>query len=306
MAQTIVVTGGHMGIGGATTRHLLDGGAHVVVASRDHARARRELGALADRVELLALDLASLDSVRACAAALAAGGRPPLRGLICNAGIQIVGPPERSADGWELTYAVNHLGHVLLVLSLLPHLARPARVVMLGSATHDPAQFTGIAKAKYRGARALAEPDAEAYASEGPLKAGHRAYSTSKLCNILFAYGLAERLQAAGEAVTVNAYDPGLVPATGLARRYGAASRFVFARVVPPLLPLLRPFFFAQTMDEAGRWLARLALDPQLDGVSGRYFSGSREARSSAQSYDAALQRELLEGSAALVGAPLP
>ncbi|MEO8605954.1 MAG: SDR family NAD(P)-dependent oxidoreductase, partial [bacterium] len=232
MTTSVLVTGGHTGIGGQCTRYLVEAGRHVVVASRDLERARHELGPLAERVELRPLDLAALASVRDFADLLiaTADDRPPLDAVVCNAGVQIVGQPERSADGFELTYAVNHLGHYLLVRRLLPALAAPARIVMLGSGTHDPAQKTGIAPPIYRGGRALADIDAATLDKEGALRTGHRAYSTSKLCNIMFAYGLAERLRAEGSSTTVNAYDPGLVPGTGLARQYGAAARFLFGR----------------------------------------------------------------------------
>ena len=302
MTTTVIVTGGHAGIGGACTRHLVAAGRHVVVASRDLERARRELGDLAGRVELRPLDLAALASVRDFTDLLVASAadRPPLRALICNAGVQIVGAPERSADGFELTYAVNHLAHYLLVRRLLPHLTAPARIVMLGSGTHDPAQKTGIAPPRYRGGRALAEPDAESLAADGPLRTGHRAYSTSKLCNIMFTYGLAERLRADGSDATSNAYDPGLVPGTGLARQYGAAARFLFTRVAPALVPVMKPFFHAQTLDDAGRNLARMVTEPSLAGVSGTYIAGTKPIRSSAESYDAAKQRDLWGESAVL------
>jgi len=300
--QSVIVTGGHAGIGGQCTRYLVEAGRHVVVASRDLERARRELGPLAGRVELRPLDLASLASVRDFVDLLVAttADRPPLDAVVCNAGVQIIGPPERSADGFELTYAVNHLGHYLLLRLLLPALATPARIVMLGSATHDPAQRTGIAPPIYRGGRDLAEPDAPTLAKEGPLRTGHRAYSTSKLCNIMFTYALAERLRAEGSATTVNAYDPGLVPGTGLARQYGAAARFLFSRVAPALVPVMKPFFHAQTLDEAGRNLARLVTEPALATVSGRYVAGTKEIRSSTDSYDVEKQRDLWDESAGL------
>jgi NAD(P)-dependent dehydrogenase (short-subunit alcohol dehydrogenase family) len=303
MTSSVVVTGGHTGIGGACTRHLIAAGRHVVVASRDLGRARSELGDLAGRVELRPLDLDSLAAVRDFTDLLVASSadRPPLTAVVCNAGVQIVGAPERSADGFERTYAVNHLAHFLLVRRLLPQLATPGRIVMLGSGTHDPAQKTGIAPPRYRGGRGLAEPDADTLAAEGPLRTGHRAYSTSKLCNIMFAYALAERLRSEGSTTTANAYDPGLVPGTGLARQYGAAARFLFTRVAPALVPVMKPFFHAQSLDEAGRNLARMVTEPSLATVSGSYVAGTKPIRSSEESYDAAKQRDLWDESEKLV-----
>jgi NAD(P)-dependent dehydrogenase (short-subunit alcohol dehydrogenase family) len=305
MNGSIVVTGGHTGIGGECSRRLLAAGAHVVVASRDVDRARRALGAASGAaLEVAALDLASLASVRAFAAWLGetAAHRPPLRALVCNAGVQVVGPPERTADGFERTFGVNHLGHYLLVHRVLPLLATPARVVVVASGTHDPKQRTGIPTPRYRGARALAEPDLEALQREGATRAGQRAYSTSKLCNVLFTYALADRLRRERPQVTAVAYDPGAVPGTGLVRQYGPTVRFLVAQVAPLLVPLARPFIHVQRLEDAGAALARLAIDPAVAGRSGAYFAGRQEIRSSDESYERDKQEDLFIESAALVG----
>ncbi|MEO8604433.1 MAG: dehydrogenase, partial [bacterium] len=89
---------------------------------------------------------------------------------------------------------------------------------------------------------------------------------------------------------------------TGLARQYGAAARFLFGRIAPALVPLMKPFFHAQTLDEAGRNLARMVTEPSLAGVNGRYIAGTKEIRSSVDSYNTEKQRDLWEESAALVG----
>src|SRR5581483_9460160 len=304
MERSVVVTGGHAGIGGECTRTLLADGAHVVVASRDLERARRELAAPPGaRVEFGSLDLASLASVRAFSNWLGdtAQRRPPLRALVCNAGVQVVAGPERTEDGFELTFGVNHLGHYLLVHRVLPLLVAPARVVVVASGTHDPAQRTGFPTPKYRGARGPVEPDRETIDTEGITKAGQRAYSTSKLCNILFTYGLAERLRRDRPGVTAVAYDPGFTPGTGLARQYGRAMRFLFGTVGPALVPLMKPFIHVQTVPQAGAALARLAIDSDVDGITGVYYAGRRQSRSSDASYERDTQEELFVDSAELV-----
>ncbi len=301
---SVIVTGGHGGIGRQCTRALVAGGAHVVVASRDVARARAALEGLpSGAFEVRALDLASLSSVRSFAAELArtAAGRPPLHGLVCNAGVQLTRPDERTQDGFERTFGTNHLGHYLLIHLLLPQLVTPARIAIVSSGTHDPLQRTGVPVPRWRGARALAEPDLIALREEGPMRAGQRAYSTSKLCNVLCTYALHERLARERPGVSVLAYDPGLVPGTGLARDYPPVLRFVWLRVGPALVPLIRRFIHAQTERDAGSALARLVLDPALAGVSGRYFAGRKEQRSSEESHDRAKQEELFVESAALV-----
>ena len=119
---------------------------------------------------------------------------------------------------------------------------------------------------------------------------------------MLTTYAFAVRLEAAGRRVAVLAYDPGLTPGTGLAQQYPAPLGFVFTRVLPLLVPLLRRFQHVQRLDEAGRNLARLVFDPALDGVSGEYFAGTEAVRSSEASYDRVLADELFVESARLVG----
>ena len=103
--------------------------------------------------------------------------------------------------------------------------------------------------------------------------------------------------------ITANAFDPGLMPGTGLARGYGPAARFAWNALGPLLLLTLRPFHAnIHSPEESGRALARLVLDPALESVSGRYFEGLRVIRSSAESYDFARAAALWEQSAELVG----
>jgi NAD(P)-dependent dehydrogenase (short-subunit alcohol dehydrogenase family) len=305
MEQSVVVTGGHAGIGGECTRSLLAGGARVLVASRDVERARHELAAPAGAdVEFVALDLASLSSVRTFSDWLGetASRRPPLHALVCNAGVQLVAGPERTEDGFERTFGVNHLGHYLLVHRVLPLLIDPGRVVVVASGTHDPAQRTGFPTPRYRGARALAEPDREIIEKNGVTRAGQHAYSTSKLCNVLFTYALAERLSRDRPEVTAVAYDPGFTPGTGLARQYGSVMRFLFGRVGPALVPLMKLFIHVQTVPQAGAALARLAIDPDVRRITGAYYAGREQIRSSDASYARDTQEELFVESAALVG----
>jgi hypothetical protein len=101
----------------------------------------------------------------------------------------------------------------------------------------------------------------------------------------------------------VNAFDPGLMPGTGLARDYGPAARLAWHALGPLLRPILRPFIVnIHRPDDSGRALARLVVDPALENVSGRYFEGLAEIRSSAESYDETKAAALWEQSAELVG----
>ncbi|HST60694.1 MAG TPA: hypothetical protein VLK84_18485, partial [Longimicrobium sp.] len=139
---------------------------------------------------------------------------------------------------------------------------------------------------------------------EGADLVGRRRYTASKLCNIFCAYEMHRRLQAAGRTgITCNVFDPGAVPGTGLARDWPAPMRFAWNNVGRALVPVLRaaglPF---STPARSGGALARVATDPALAGVSGRYFEIDHEARSSAESYDEPRARALWDDSARLAG----
>lgn len=225
----------------------------------------------------------------------ARGQMPPLKAIVCNAGVQIISGLTFNTDGFETTFAVNHLGHFLLVNLLLGQLVPVARIVVVSSGTYNPDQFTGMPKPIYSSARSAAKPQPEADGAT----AGRRAYTTSKLCNVMFAYELSRRLRAKGrEAITVNAFDPGLMPGTGLARDYSRAQKFIWNYA----LPALRFIPGVNSTRRSGRDLARLVLDPALEAATGRYFVGRRELPSSKQSYDESQAAELWEASAEMVG----
>ncbi|PSL55946.1 NAD(P)-dependent dehydrogenase (short-subunit alcohol dehydrogenase family) [Saccharothrix carnea] len=310
---TIVITGGNSGIGYAAASALLratDGPWHVVVASRDAGRTRAAVDELArvtrtgHAVTAMALDLASLASVRSFATDLAgrvrSGDVPPLHAVVCNAGVQAGTTRTETADGFESTFGVNHLGHFLLVRELLPVLVAPARVVVVSSDTHDPARKLGVPAPAWHDARALARGElGPAAASDKPFAAGQRRYSTSKLANVYFTYALARRLPA---GVTANAFNPGLVPGTGLQREAAAPLRFASKHVLPHLKWLLRRVVTTDvhTAAESGGALAWLATAPELADTTGRYFDGRRAVRSSDESYDVARADALWEDSVAL------
>jgi NAD(P)-dependent dehydrogenase (short-subunit alcohol dehydrogenase family) len=318
--RTVIITGGNSGLGYACARSLLEDASgappsHIILACRDPVRAETGVACLRDevngigssaQVEAMRLDLASLQSVREfvdeVGHRLDSGKLPPLYALVCNAGVQSGGKQTFTADGFESTFGVNHLGHFLLVNLLLPRLAPPARVVVVASGTHDPALKTGVPAPAWNNAVALARGELGPLAAkDGPRKMGQRSYSTSKLANVLFSYDLARRLPA---AVTVNAFDPGLMPGTGLVRDGAAPLRFLWHHVLPRILPLLRRLISPNihTPAESGAALARLLLDSALEGVSGKYFEGMREIPSSTESYDTVRAKELCQASMALTG----
>ncbi|WP_394252234.1 SDR family NAD(P)-dependent oxidoreductase [Arthrobacter pityocampae] len=193
--ERILVTGGNAGLGYFACEQLAAAGASVVMASRSADKAERAMDAIRGRhpgaeVSFQSLDLADLASVRAAAATIADGA--PLSGLLANAGV--VGSRRRrtTADGFELQFGTNHLGHYALIARLLPSLsAAGTRIVHLGSISHRWARLTPsfLDPSRYSGAR---------------------AYATSKLAVMAFGFELARRLEAMGSPATSVVAHPGL------------------------------------------------------------------------------------------------
>ena len=280
---------------------------HIILACRDKGRAQAAVGQLTSgagvvgQVEAMSLDLASLASVRAFAAELtkrlSTGTVPPLHAVVCNAGVNPLNTKTVTVDGFESTFGINHLGHFLLVNELLPALQSPARVVVVASGVHDPAQKAGVPVPAWNNPAALARGElGPAAASDKGFTSGQRRYSTSKLANVYFTYALARRLPA---GITANAFDPGLMPGTGLMREAPAALRFIL-RHIP--IALLRRLFSpnVHAAEESGAALARLVTDPELNTTTGRYFEGRRQIRSSEESYNNERAVELWDASMTL------
>lgn len=310
--KTVVVTGGNSGLGYQTAKVIAGSGQewHVVVAGRNEKRvadAVRELISETgnENVRAMALELGSMKSIRRFVESFVAReDLPPLQAVVCGAATQIVSGTRYTEDGFEATFGVNHLGHFLLVNLLLEHLVSPARILFIASGTHDPTQFVNramnIAPPRYADARTLAYPEEDGDVK--PSGVGTGRYATSKLCNILCTYELARRLKEVGlstsEApITVNAFDPGLMPGTGLARDYSPAAWFAWRNFMPALTFLPG----VNNPSRSGEDLARLVLNPQLENVSGKYFVGKEPAPSSEESYDRRKWKELLDTSAELV-----
>jgi NAD(P)-dependent dehydrogenase (short-subunit alcohol dehydrogenase family) len=254
--RTILITGSTDGLGRACAADLAASGATVLIHGRDGERAggavdeiREETGS--DRLHACAADLGSLEEVRALAARL---GREEERldVLVNNAGIALGDEQRRlSADGHELTFAVNYLSHFLLTALLLPLLERsaPARIVNVASIGQQAIDFDDVM-----------------------LERGYhpfRAYAQSKLAQIMFTFELAARLGDSG--VTVNALHPATLMDTKMVRQ-------TFGRSMT-------------SVEEGKEATLRLISSPELDGVSGRYFDGLQEAAADPQAYGADTRR---------------
>ncbi|MEQ1502197.1 MAG: SDR family NAD(P)-dependent oxidoreductase [Myxococcota bacterium] len=286
-ARVALVTGGSRGLGRATAERLARAGYQVVLTARsagDGAAAAAAIRAAVpgSTVEAMALDLASTSSVRAFADQWHRRGLP-LHLLLNNAGI--IAPATRAvnADGLELQFATNHLGHFLLTRLLEDVLvaSAPARVVVVSSTVHIEGVGPGKGpRFEWDNLDAHRDWDAMTF------------YRNSKLANVWFTYALARRLASRG--VTVNALCPGFVPETAVATATGL--QYLMFRFVLPWVPQ------ARTVEVASGHIAFVATDPSLDGVTGRFFADSAERRSSDASYDPALQEQLWTVSESLTG----
>jgi len=214
--RTFLVTGGNTGIGLATAAALARDGGRVYIACRsapagEAAVARIKSQAGPADVRLLALDLASLDSVRECAAAFLALDEP-LHVLVNNAGVG--GQRGLTADGFELHFGVNHLGHFALTQLLLGRL----------TASGPGARIVNVSSEAHYGARGI---DFDAVRRRTATFTGQREYAVSKLCNVLFTQELARRL--AGTGVNSYALHPGVV-ASDIWRRVPRLARPLLTR----------------------------------------------------------------------------
>lgn len=296
--STIVVTGGQTGLGYEAARVIAKErpNSQIIISSRSSGKAAAQAinnELRQSNVKYLKLDLASLSDVRKFADQVIAIGLP-ISVLVFNAGIQLPNGVAYTTDGLETTFGVNHVGHALLFHLLQPHLLNDARIVVTSSGTHDPAEKSGLPDAKYVTAELLAHPD------EVTMKyAGRQRYATSKLCNVLWTYALDRQRARASSHFTVTAFDPGLMPGTGLARDASAIEKFLWHHVLPHVIPLLRRIISPNihTPQESGRNLARLAVSSDVEGVSGKYFQARQSIAepidSSKDSYDESKQQDL-------------
>jgi retinol dehydrogenase 14 len=273
--RTVLITGATSGIGRATALALATMGAHVAITGRDLGRtenAAREISAAGGRtVDVFVADLSSQAQVRRLAGEVLEG-LPRIDVLVNNVG-GYWSTRHVTEDKLERTFALNHLAPFLLTNLLLDRLEQsaPARVVTVASNAHAQGR---IDFDDLQGERSYS---------------GSRAYSQSKLANLLFSYQLARRLRAS--AVTANALHPGLVRTS-----FGAEDPNRIQRL---LIPFLRPVLKSPAQGAATS--IHLASAPELKQVSGRYFANRRPTRSSTRSYDQAVAARLWEASADLV-----
>ncbi|MER5457597.1 SDR family NAD(P)-dependent oxidoreductase [Micromonospora sp. NPDC002389] len=247
--KTVLMTGGTAGLGAYALGQLTKSpGIRMLLGVR---------GAGPAGVETYPLDLARLDSVRSFAATVRDRlGSTEVDALVLNAGVSLTSGDQRTADGFETTFAVNHLAHYLLLRLLLPQLAPRAVVTLTTSGTHDPAIRTMLSSTppRHADARLLANPERDPQRDEQPRAAGGRAYASSKLCNILTIRGLAAQPEAS--RLRIVAFDPGPTPGTSLLRNTPLPVRLIWRMFGTPLRALMPRF---NSVPAAGGALADIA-----------------------------------------------
>jgi NAD(P)-dependent dehydrogenase (short-subunit alcohol dehydrogenase family) len=296
--KKIIVTGANGGLGLHTSRFLLEKGYAVILACRNTGKAEQARAWLEEKTgrqsaSVALLDLARLQSVRD----FVAKAPKDVYGLVCNAGIECASPTQYSADGYELTFAVNHLGHYLLTRLLLEKCPGLQRIAVVASSTHDPQVKGPFEPPQFTSVEELAHPSDDDQVTDWEKKGSVR-YTTSKLCNILFTYELVRRMNAQGGTdLRANAFNPGLMPGTGLiAKGRSKLTHFSWNYIMPAFAPLLS---FVKTPRESGQDLSRLIDEVE---VTGKYFSNRDMIPSSEVSYREDFAEELWEESARLVG----
>lgn len=302
-----VVTGPTSGMGRSIARTLATPGATVFLVARD----RVKLDALVAEIEktgrhaiAVVADFTNLESVtRAGATIVERVTRDglSLRGLVNNAGTQ-QRKPTKTAQGFDVTFTVNHLAAFALTEAVLPAMAKGSTVLFIGSGTENPDE-KGATDFGFRGARFLSVEQSAAgvFAPGGSDQPGLDNYATSKLCNILSARGLARET----DAVRFFALDPGLVPGTGLAAGEISNPMIIFAwHYVLPVLARFKKGW--STPARVGRVASKILKDASGSPPSGAYFDhgGTPQSGSAAAQDDALAARVLAETRAFLKHAP--
>ena len=301
--RTVIITGGNSGLGLECVKTIVSSGDKwdIVIASRNVEKSQLVVKEIQSdfpnqSITVEKLDLASLQSVKAFASNFKRKEHPPLYGIICNSGIIDREGVKISEDKYDLSFAVNHLGHFLLTNLLLDQLQPKSRIIIVSSNMHN----STIREGKMAPAEFLSVKQMAATGTDNSLD-GFRRYTSSKLCNLLFAYELNRTLNSDVRQITVNSFDPGFSPGTGLMDGGGRFRNFMmgswFMKMVMWFMGIV-----TSTPKKSGKALARLLLDPTLEVISGKYFQINNEIESSPDSHREDLALDLWKGSEELVG----
>lgn len=263
--KNVIITGANSGLGFETAKKIaMDRNYRVILACRNEEKAARAGAEIVkatdnDQVVPMKLDTSSLSSVRAFACAYICNyGSVDV--LINNAGISPMRDSGLTAEGFEVVFATNYLGHFLLTQMLLPHMTADGRIINVSSDMHNPPG--GI---EWKGVEYLAREAVE----------DRRRYSYSKLCMIYLTHKLDEVLKGKGSTVTVNSFNPGYMAATNFSGGHMDKAR---ALVVKTTMP--ERYGELETSSSA---LAQIATEDRFSKVSGAYFDRSTNIKESSE-----------------------
>ena len=276
--KVVMITGANSGIGKETAIELAKMGANVIMVCRSRERGEKALEEIkemanSEKIELLIADLADQSSIRMMVERFKKS-HDKLHVLINNAGVMLT-KRTTTSEGYESTFAINHLGHFLLTNLVLDMLkaSSPSRIINVSSSAHKFAKlnFDDIDnEQKYR---------------------GFRTYANSKLFNILFSYELARRLEGTG--VTVNVLHPGTIR-TNLGKNNPD-------KLIKLLFIIFR--LFMKGAKKGARTSVYLASSPEVETLNGKYFVNRKQKKSSKISYEQTLQNKLWDISGNLTNA---
>lgn len=257
----------------------------------------------AENATMLPVDLCSLESVRNFAATVIEQiGDGRIDVLVLNAYLQRAEGRERSADGFEMVFAANHLAHYLLVRLLLPHMADGGRIVILSSGMHDPRLSPAAPK--------TVQPYELAHARPEGFGAGMRTYAASKVCNLLTAGSLTRLQETRDREISVIAFNPGLAgddaPTGEVSVGRRALMRVIRAVIV--VVGRFRPEYIVGTPHRSGELLGQICLG-EISPPTGRIYISQVKGQAtfpapSALASNPVVQDTLWRDSAALVGIP--
>lgn len=264
--KTVVMTGGTSGFGLIAVRNVMARGEfRVILGTR---------GTEIDGAEMFPLDLTSLESVRQFAdVVIDLIGDTQIDALVMNAGILSPDIDHRSCDGFEITFAVNHLAHYLLARLLLPYIARGGVMMLTTSGTHDPAEKVGFPIPAHANADWLAHP--EHAPNPIPPPENRYAYASSKLCEILTARALMQQPDVIEREIMPIAFCPGQPPGTGLVRDMALPLRLGWKLLGGPLRFLVPTL---SDRNKVGAALADLATGEIAPGA-GAYYAAFRSGK---------------------------
>lgn len=302
--RILVMTGGTSGFGRRMVERILAERPEwsIILLARPSPRVDAlRLTTGAERLTIIDTDLANLASVANGAASVATLLKDrPIDTVVLNAGIQLIVEDQLSADGFDLTFAVNHLAHFLLAEQLAPLIRTGGRLIFTSSEVHDPDAFCliGITRAIWQDLDELADPTRAQMQQPAGVERGEARYSASKLLNLLNARFIAKT----EPRFSTFAFNPSVVPGTDIARERNIFQILGWKYIMSALAPILPG---ARSMSRSAGDLLWLATDAPAETLRGEYVNGRHVEPGSADSRDEVKMAAVVKVSRAMIDSRL-